>query len=74
MSSWTPDSWRQRECKQLPAYQDAEELSRVAGQLQKLPPLVHPKECDKLRAELARACHGKAFVLWGGDCAEDFRF
>jgi len=72
MSSWTPDSWRQHECKQLPEYRDAAELSQVAGQLQKLPPLVHPKECDKLRTELARACHGKAFVLWGGDCAEDF--
>ena len=38
----------------------------------RLPPLVTSWEVEQLRGELARAAHGDAFVLQGGDCAESF--
>ena len=69
---WSPSTWRLCESAQLPEYKDQEELAKITNTIHSLPPLVHPKECDKLRSQLALACHGKAFVLWGGDCAEDF--
>jgi 3-deoxy-7-phosphoheptulonate synthase len=39
----------------------------------RLPPLVHPGEVDSLKAQLARAARGEAFLLQGGDCAERFQ-
>ncbi|MDQ2781197.1 MAG: 3-deoxy-7-phosphoheptulonate synthase class II, partial [Actinomycetota bacterium] len=40
--------------------------------LASFPPLVFAGECDVLKARLAEAAVGKAFVLQGGDCAETF--
>lgn len=37
-----------------------------------LPPLVFAGEADALRAQLAAAGRGEAFLLQGGDCAETF--
>jgi len=37
-----------------------------------LPPLVNHGEVDALRAHLAKAAQGEAFLLQGGDCAERF--
>jgi 3-deoxy-7-phosphoheptulonate synthase len=37
-----------------------------------LPPLVTSWEIENLKAELAKATRGDAFVLQGGDCAESF--
>ena len=37
-----------------------------------LPPLVNHGEVDALRAHLAKAAKGEAFLLQGGDCAERF--
>ncbi|PXF40436.1 Phospho-2-dehydro-3-deoxyheptonate aldolase 1, chloroplastic [Gracilariopsis chorda] len=42
------------------------------ARLSQNPPLVFPGEIRRLRAALARASAGKAFVLQGGDCAESF--
>jgi 3-deoxy-7-phosphoheptulonate synthase len=36
------------------------------------PPLVFAGECDVLKARMAAAARGEAFVLQGGDCAETF--
>lgn len=70
---WSPGSWREFSAKQLPVYADKEKLTRVSQQLHDLPPLVHRSEVDKLTSLLAEAAAGKRFVLWGGDCAEEFR-
>jgi 3-deoxy-7-phosphoheptulonate synthase len=70
--SWSPSSWRQFEARQLPVYPDAQDLSRVEGQLRNYPPLVFAGEARKLKSELANVANGKAFLLQGGDCAESF--
>ena len=70
--SWTPDSWRSKPIRQVPAYPDPARLAAVEGKLRGFPTLVFAGEADRLRAHLAAACEGKAFVLQGGDCAESF--
>ena len=70
--TWTPDSWRSRPAKQLPSYDDAKGLSAAEAELNRMPPLVFAGEARTLKAQLADAAHGKAFVLQGGDCAESF--
>ena len=70
---WTPSCWRQCPSAQLPEYADAAALSRAIEEIRGLPPLVHYKECDRLRSLLAGAIEGKSFVIWGGDCAEEFK-
>ena len=73
MSAWTPSSWRQKPAKHLPDdYPDTEKLAAVEAELASRPPLVFPGEVRRLRAELARAAAGEAFLLQGGDCAESF--
>ncbi len=69
---WTPDSWQQRPALQQPTYDSPEELSSVLNVLGQLPPLVTAWEVDRLRAQLASAASGRAFVLQGGDCSESF--
>jgi 3-deoxy-7-phosphoheptulonate synthase len=69
---WTPDSWRARPIRQLPAYPDAAQLARTEDRLRRYPPLVFAGEARRLKAALAQAAEGRAFVLQGGDCAESF--
>jgi 3-deoxy-7-phosphoheptulonate synthase len=72
MTNWTPKTWRDKPAKQLPNYPDATHLARVEEIMGEMPPLVFAGEARNLKANLADACHGKAFVLQGGDCAESF--
>ena len=69
---WQPESWRQYEARQMPAYADAAALARVEAELQSYPPLVFAGEARALKAQLAQVAAGKAFLLQGGDCAESF--
>ena len=69
---WTPDTWRTLSARQMPEYPDSERLHAVESQLATYPPLVFAGEVRDLRASLARAAAGQAFVLQGGDCAESF--
>ncbi|MBP6839842.1 MAG: 3-deoxy-7-phosphoheptulonate synthase class II [Kofleriaceae bacterium] len=69
---WAPDSWRTRASAQQVTYPDPDALARVLAELARLPPLVTSWEIEQLKAELARAGRGEAFVLQGGDCAESF--
>ena len=69
---WTPDSWRNKTARQAPVYADPAALERAETQLAKYPPLVFAGEARNLKAELARVCEGRAFLLQGGDCAESF--
>ncbi len=71
-SSWTPDGWQNHAPIQQPAYADAAHVNRVVERLGQLPPLVTSWEIEALRNKIAAAQHGRAFVLQGGDCAENF--
>ena len=66
------DAWRDLPAAQQPVWPDAEALAAAVQTLSTYPPLVFAGECDVLRARLADAAVGKAFVLQGGDCAETF--
>lgn len=57
---------------QQPSWPDAADVARARQSLAAFPPLVFAGECDALRARLALAARGEAFVLQGGDCAETF--
>src|ERR1700722_13817825 len=71
-TQWTPDSWRQKPAKQMPAYDDAVALAAVEKRLERLPPLVFAGEARRLKKKLARVAAGEAFLFQGGDCAESF--
>ena len=71
-SNWSPASWRERPIRQQPDYPDAAALERALDEVRALPPLVNHGEVDALRAHLAKAAKGEAFLLQGGDCAERF--
>ena len=69
---WTPDSWRKKPAEQMPDYGDAKALAEAEDILARSPPLVFAGEARDLKAQLAEAAEGKAFLLQGGDCAESF--
>ena len=72
MNNFGLDNYKNLEAKQQPTWEDPAALARVQAQLGKLPPLVFAGEVDTLRARLAEAASGNAFLLQGGDCAETF--
>ena len=49
-----------------------EALAAAERELAAYPPLVPIGEVDALKAALAEAQAGRAFLLQGGDCAESF--
>ncbi len=71
-SGWTPGSWRACPIRQVPTYPDAAALAAMETKLTRYPPLVFAGEARNLKAALAEAALGRAFVLQGGDCAESF--
>jgi len=70
--SWTVDSWRSREARQLPDYPDPAALAQTVDRLRRLPPLIFAGEALRLRRRLAEVAAGRSFLLQGGDCAESF--
>ncbi len=70
--NWSPESWRNKPVVQVPEYPDAGALKAAEDKLSNYPPLVFAGEARNLRAQLADAADGKAFLLQGGDCAESF--
>jgi 3-deoxy-7-phosphoheptulonate synthase len=58
--------------RQVPDYPDAAALAATEAKVATFPPLVFAGECERLKAALAEAATGRAFVLQGGDCAESF--
>jgi len=72
MSTWAPNSWRQKPITQVPVYPDLDRLTAVEKQLAKFPPLVFAGEARELTSQLADVARGDAFLLQGGDCAESF--
>ena len=69
---WSPTSWQAKPVSQQPTYRDPEQVREVLERLSDLPPLVTSWEVEALRAHIAKAQDGEAFVLQGGDCAETF--
>ncbi len=65
-------SWPDLPAAQQPQWPDAAALAEVQAELASYPPLVFAGEADQLRAQLAEAARGEAFLLQGGDCAETF--
>ncbi|MDX8527589.1 3-deoxy-7-phosphoheptulonate synthase class II [Mesorhizobium sp. MSK_1335] len=72
MTKWSPNSWRAKPIKQVPAYPDPVALKVTEAQLATFPPLVFAGEARKLKKQLAAVAAGEAFLLQGGDCAESF--
>jgi 3-deoxy-7-phosphoheptulonate synthase len=58
--------------RQVPDYPDMAALAAMEAKIARFPPLVFAGEARRLKAALARAGEGQAFVLQGGDCAEGF--
>lgn len=71
-NTWHPASWEGKIARQMPTYPDQEGLRDAVSRLAALPPLVTSWEVDNLKARIAAAQRGEAFVLQGGDCAETF--
>ena len=71
-TDWHPASWQTRQVSQQPLYKDPARLEAALAELARLPPLVTSWEVEELKAKLARAQRGEAFLLQGGDCAESF--
>ncbi|MBT4921897.1 MAG: 3-deoxy-7-phosphoheptulonate synthase [Rickettsiales bacterium] len=72
-SKWQMNSWRNYPIKQQPNYENQQDVKRVEDFLSLAPPLTYFAECQRLKHQLANVCHGKAFLLQGGDCAESFQ-
>jgi 3-deoxy-7-phosphoheptulonate synthase len=71
LSDWHPASWQTREAAQQPTYPDPVKLEKAVSQLSRLPPIVTSWEVEVLKDKLAAAQRGEAFLLQGGDCAEN---
>ena len=71
-STWTKSGWRNFPARQQPNWPDRAALDKVLAELALLPPLVFAGEIRDLKRLLAKAVTGEAFMLQGGDCAEDF--
>ena len=71
-TNWKPDSWRSKNAKHLPIYNDEEKLNIVTDKLSSYPPLVFAGESRNLLKQLGDVANGNAFLLQGGDCAESF--
>ncbi len=71
VAEWTPSSWRSFTVDQRPDWPE-DHLEEVSKELATRLPLIYAGEARVLRAELAKAAAGEAFVLQAGDCAESF--
>ncbi|MCP4754390.1 MAG: 3-deoxy-7-phosphoheptulonate synthase class II [Proteobacteria bacterium] len=69
---WSKDSWKAFPAMQQVDWPEKGAYNGILDQIVALPPLVFAGEIRKLRKHLAEASQGKAFLLQGGDCAEEF--
>ncbi|SHG31076.1 class II 3-deoxy-7-phosphoheptulonate synthase [Cognatishimia maritima] len=72
MAEWQKSDWRAKPRVQMPDYTDQDALTATEAKLASYPPLVFAGEARSLKAKLAAASRGEAFLLQGGDCAEAF--
>jgi len=71
-NKWTKTSWKNFTALQQPKWPDMTAHDAVLERLSTLPPLVFAGEIRDLKALLAKAVTGDAFLVQGGDCSEDF--
>ena len=69
---WSKSSWKNHPALQQPKWPDQAAYQKAVDEIASMPPLVFAGEVRSLKALLADAVEGKAFLLQGGDCAEDF--
>ena len=69
---WHKTSWQQFPALQQPNWPDKLAFAETVQTISHLPPLVFAGEIRTLKKQLALAAEGKAFLLQGGDCAEEF--
>ena len=60
-TNWKPDSWRSKNAKHLPIYNDEEKLNIVTDKLSSYPPLVFAGESRNLLKQLGDVANGNAF-------------
>ena len=71
-NNWNKFSWQiLRPCNSQTG-RTRTKLEQVLETISSLPPLVFAGEISELKAGLAKAVHGEAFLLQGGDCSEEF--
>ncbi len=70
--NWTKSSWQNFIALQQPKWPDQNVYNEAVDSIAKLPPLVFAGEIRVLKKHLADVAEGRAFLLQGGDCAEDF--
>ncbi|TFL00439.1 DAHP synthetase [Pterulicium gracile] len=71
-NEWTSSSWRSKSLSQPVQYPDDQHLESVLKKIEKLPPLVHPSEIERLKHQISQVQRNEAFILHAGDCAESF--
>ncbi len=71
-NDWTKSSWQNHSALQQPKWPDPVQYQSAVDEISRMPPLVFAGEVRSLKAMLADAVEGNAFLLQGGDCAEDF--
>ena len=71
-TDWSKSSWQQFTALQQPNWPDQEALESALRTIASLPPLVFAGEIRDLKKQMALASEGKAFLLQGGDCSEEF--
>lgn len=71
-TNWTKSSWQSLSALQQPNWPNEEKLKSSLETISKLPPLVFAGEIRTLKNLLGEAAQGRAFLLQGGDCSEDF--
>ena len=71
-TTWSKTSWQNFTALQQPKWPDMAAHDAVVKDLTRLPPLVFAGEIRDLKAMLAKAVTGDAFLVQGGDCSEDF--
>ncbi|MDY0350166.1 MAG: 3-deoxy-7-phosphoheptulonate synthase class II [Desulfobulbaceae bacterium] len=72
LKEWTKTSWHDYPALQQPKWPDRQKYDQVLASLSTLPPLVFAGEIRELKKLLADAVAGRAFLLQGGDCSEEF--
>ena len=70
--NWNKTSWHNFSALQQPNWPEKEKYDEIIQTLSLLPPLVFAGEIRDLKAMLAKAVKGEAFLLQGGDCSEEF--
>jgi 3-deoxy-7-phosphoheptulonate synthase len=73
LTSWSPVSWKTKEAyPQRVNYRDSLGMERACARIGRLPALVSQASIDELKDHFEAAANGSAFILVGGDCAENF--